>query len=88
MTNSPSTVYGPVKSWRVGRSLGIDLIRDTSACSFRCVYCQLGKILEWSGERRPFVTTEEVIQDLKESAWRSADVVTFSGNGEPTLSRP
>lgn len=85
MATRPSTVYGPVQSWRVGRSLGIDLIRDTSVCSFQCVYCQLGQILEWTGERRQFVPTAEVMRDLQASNWQEADVITFSGNGEPTL---
>ena len=43
-----STVYGPIPSWRVGESLGIDLIRDNSVCSFNCVYCQLGYIQDIS----------------------------------------
>lgn len=85
MTNRPSTVYGPVQSWRVGRSLGIDLIRDTSACSFQCVYCQLGKIQQWAGVRRQWVPTADVLEDLKQSDWQNADIITFSGNGEPTL---
>lgn len=80
-----STVYGPVKSWRVGNSLGIDLLFVNSICSFRCIYCQLGKINEHTLERRVFVPTEKVLADLKASPWQEADVITFSGNGEPTL---
>lgn len=80
-----STVYGPVHSWRVGVSLGIDLLYVNSICSFRCIYCQLGKINEHTMERNVFVPTERVMADLQASAWQQADVITFSGNGEPTL---
>lgn len=82
-----STVYGPIESWRLGRSLGIDLLFVNSICSFRCVYCQLGKINEHTDQRSEFVPTRQVIADLHKSDWRSADVVTFSGSGEPTLAK-
>lgn len=80
-----STVYGPIPSWRVGDSLGIDLIRDNSVCSFNCVYCQLGYIQDITNQRREFVSTETVLNDFKESNWQQADIITYSGNGEPTL---
>ena len=80
-----STVYGPVDSWRVGRSLGVDLLCVDSVCSFRCVYCQLGRINVHTGERRVYVPTGRVLEDLKASDWRKADAVTLSGSGEPTL---
>lgn len=80
-----STVYGPVDSWRLGRSLGIDLLCVDSICSFDCVYCQLGKIDVLTSERSIFVTTEKILDDLQRSDWQTADVVTFSGSGEPTL---
>ncbi len=83
--NSVSSVYGPVNSWRLGRSLGVDLLCVNSICSFRCNYCQLGKINVHTAERRIYVSTEKVVADLKASRWRNADVVTFSGSGEPTL---
>ncbi len=79
------TVYGPVKSWRVGLSLGIDLLYTDSICNFRCIYCQLGKINILTNERKVYVSTEQVLQDLEESDWERADIVTFSGSGEPTL---
>lgn len=80
-----STVYGPVNSWRFGRSLGIDLIRDLSTCSFNCIYCQLGDIQKKTAERQLFIPTEQVLADLERSAWQEADIITFSGSGEPTL---
>ena len=86
MSNLPtSTIYGPVKSWRVGQSLGVDLLFKTSICSFRCIYCQLGKIEVPTRERQIYVPTEKVLADLEASDWRSADVITLSGSGEPTL---
>ena len=83
--NYPSTVYGPVRSWRVGASLGVDLLCVNSICSFRCNYCQLGKTNLHTLERKVYVPTRRVLSDLRRSAWPSADVVTFSGSGEPTL---
>lgn len=84
-TISGSSVYGPVKSWRVGSSLGVDLLLVDSICSFRCIYCQLGRINVHTSERRIFVQTERIMADLAVSDWRSADVITLSGSGEPTL---
>ena len=80
-----STVYGPVNSWRVGRSLGVDLLCVDSVCSFRCVYCQLGRINVHTSERRLYVPAARVLEDLGAADWRGADVVTLSGSGEPTL---
>jgi len=80
-----STVYGPVRSWRFGWSLGIDLILETSTCSFDCAYCQLGPIQDVTLERRLFVRTTRVVTDLRDQGWDDSDVVTFSGSGEPTL---
>jgi wyosine [tRNA(Phe)-imidazoG37] synthetase (radical SAM superfamily) len=80
-----SSVYGPVRSWRVGSSLGIDLLLIDSICSFNCSYCQLGNIQVRTRTRSLFVPTEKVMADLEKSAWREASVVTFSGSGEPTL---
>lgn len=80
-----STVYGPVKSWRVGNSLGIDPILKRSTCSFNCIYCQLGSIQRVTLQRQAFVTTEQVVEDFAASDWTSADVITYSGSGEPTL---
>ena len=86
MTNAiPSTIYGPVQSWRLGRSLGVDLLFVDSICSFECVYCQLGKINRVTNEREIFVSTAKVLEDLQNSDWQTADVITFSGSGEPTL---
>lgn len=86
-TNSPalSTVYGPTKSWRYGLSLGVDLLFVNSICSFKCIYCQLGKINLHTNERKIYVPTKKVMADLEKSSWQESDVITFSGSGEPTL---
>ncbi|MDH3493911.1 MAG: radical SAM protein, partial [Acidobacteriota bacterium] len=81
----PSSIYGPVDSWRLGKSLGVDVLCVDSICSFECVYCQLGKINRVTLDRDIFVTTEEILEDLAETNWKDADVITFSGSGEPTL---
>lgn len=84
-------VYGPVRSWRSGTSLGIDPIGDISTCSFNCVYCQLGKIQKITTESRVYVPTEFILEDLKELEqkgefkYEDLDVITFAGSGEPTL---
>ena len=81
-----SSVYGPVHSWRFGRSLGIDLIGSTPTCSYNCVYCQLGEIDKHTIQRQIYVPTEQVVQDLRATnPWEPIDVLTFSGHGEPTL---
>lgn len=83
----PNSIYGPVESWRLGKSLGVDMLCVDSICSFECVYCQLGQINRLTKKREIFVSTEKVLQDLKNSDWQTADVLTFSGSGEPTLAK-
>ncbi len=80
-----SATYGPVKSWRFGQSLGIDLIGTTSVCSYNCLYCQLGSIEKMTRDRALFVPTAQVVEELAGREWDAVDVVTFSGSGEPTL---
>lgn len=80
-----SSVYGPVHSWRVGSSLGVDLLLQTSTCSFNCIYCQLGDIQLKTAERKIYVPTAQLEHDLRRSRWEEADIITFSGSGEPTL---
>jgi wyosine [tRNA(Phe)-imidazoG37] synthetase (radical SAM superfamily) len=83
-----SSVYGPVNSWRFGRSLGIDPIGVVSSCTFNCVYCQLGNIQQKTTERQIFVPTAQILGQLQAIApwqYQDIDVVTLSGSGEPTL---
>lgn len=79
------SVYGPVKSWRFGRSLGIDPIGEVSTCSFNCAYCQLGEIEHTTSDRQLFIPTEQILQDLQPFAPWDVDAITLSGSGEPTL---
>ncbi len=81
-----SIIYGPVPSWRLGKSLGVDLLatRD-KVCSFDCVYCQLGRTSHFLVERRSFVTIAQLARELATVRDVVADYVTFSGMGEPTL---
>lgn len=88
MTAQPPSfcsVYGPVPSWRFGRSLGIDPIGPVSTCSFNCAYCQLGEIQRQTLQRQIFMPTQQIRQDLQAFAPWEVDVVTLSGSGEPTL---
>jgi len=81
-----SIIYGPVPSWRLGRSLGIDLLcAPGKTCSFDCVYCQLGKTTNPTIERGEFVSIGKLTKELEEIKDIAADYVTFSGAGEPTL---
>ncbi|MFC1912002.1 radical SAM protein [Chloroflexota bacterium] len=79
-------IYGPVPSWRLGRSLGIDLLSTQGkTCSFDCTYCQLGKTIHPLVERKEFVTIPRLVLELKRVRGIPADYATFSGVGEPTL---
>ena len=88
-----STVYGPVPSWRFGRSLGVDVIAPPKKCTFNCIYCQLGKtkihVSTPEMLNEPLVILDEVSSDLddvlKRIDLKTVDIVTFSGSGEPTL---
>ena len=80
-------LYGPVSSWRLGSSLGIDPISTTGKiCSFDCLYCQLGSGAAYTRKRRLYVPTEEIIKEIEQLPKDLAiDYFTFSGRGEPTL---
>jgi wyosine [tRNA(Phe)-imidazoG37] synthetase (radical SAM superfamily) len=81
-----SIVYGPVPSWRLGRSLGIDLISaQGKTCTFDCVYCQLGRTTCSTDQRQVFVETEQLRAELAALPPVEVDYVTFSGTGEPAL---
>ncbi len=81
-----SIIYGPVPSWRLGKSLGIDpLCAPGKTCSFDCVYCQLGRTTNRTTERREFISMAKLSKELKEVRGIKADYATFSGTGEPTL---
>lgn len=84
-------VFGPIKSRRLGKSLGINLMPEIGKiCSFDCIYCECG----WNPEKKNIgrlpkkEVFEKVLEDrLKELVGTEdePDSITFSGNGEPTL---
>jgi len=81
-----SVLYGPVPSWRLGRSLGVDLVSAKGkTCTFDCVYCQLGRTTCFTDERKVSVETEQLWHELADLPPMVVDYVTFSGTGEPTL---
>lgn len=81
-----SIIYGPVPSWRFGRSLGVDAICSRKKiCSFDCTYCQLGRTGDLTTERKEYVSYSKMCTALKEADKSTTDVITFSGTGEPTL---
>ena len=83
-----SIVYGPIRSRRLGVSLGMNLMPTTAKlCTFDCVYCECG----WNQPvSHPVLPTREQVREALAShlitlSPNSIDVITFSGNGEPTL---
>jgi len=81
-------IYGPVPSWRLGSSLGIDPISDREKiCTFDCVYCQLGRTYNFAFQRKIFVPVNEIIDEINSLPYIEIDYITFSGRGEPTLAK-
>ncbi len=79
-------IYGPVYSFRLGNSLGIDLLsQGDKICSFDCIYCQQGKTRERTTKRKLYVPAEEVLAELELLPEAEFDYITFSGRGEPSL---
>jgi wyosine [tRNA(Phe)-imidazoG37] synthetase (radical SAM superfamily) len=81
-------VYGPVASRRLGFSLGVDII-PFKTCSLDCVYCQLGSTGKTTTRRGSWFPPDEILAQIKRAvdSGQRIDVITFSGSGEPTLSR-
>lgn len=87
----PSPIFGPIKSRRLGISLGVNLLpADGKICTFDCIYCECG----FNSERRPkrripqrHEVTDALEMKLAEMKADGAlpDVITFAGNGEPTV---
>jgi wyosine [tRNA(Phe)-imidazoG37] synthetase (radical SAM superfamily) len=85
-------IFGPVKSRRLGVSLGINLLpTNVKVCSFDCIYCECGRNPKQYEEKAVLPSRAEVQQKLKEKLREMKsenllpDVITFAGNGEPTL---
>lgn len=87
----PSPIFGPVKSRRLGISLGINLLpADGKVCTFDCIYCECGLNAERKS-KGVLPTREEVATALEKrlvemgASGELPDVLTFAGNGEPTV---
>ncbi|HET9570460.1 MAG TPA: radical SAM protein [Bacteroidales bacterium] len=83
-------IFGPIKSRRLGVSLGINLLPISGkVCSFDCLYCECGLNEAFRGGRLP--KTAEVLEALETKLATMKkehivpDVITFAGNGEPTM---
>ena len=84
-------IFGPVRSRRLGLSLGVNLLPvESKLCTFDCIYCECG----WNGDhlgKRRFNSREDVRNMLREVLSKMVqdgtppDVITFAGNGEPTM---
>ena len=84
-------IFGPIRSRRLGLSLGVNLLPiESKLCSFDCIYCECGWNDEHPGKRR-FNSRDDVREMLAQTLERMVadgtppDVITFAGNGEPTL---
>lgn len=85
-------IFGPVKSRRLGISLGVNLLpTDSKVCSFDCIYCECGWTPRKREQKAILPTRVEVQQRMEEKLTEMIgknelpDVITFAGNGEPTL---
>jgi Fe-S oxidoreductases len=83
-------IFGPIQSRRLGLSLGVNLLPvDAKICSFNCIYCECG--FNTTMQESPIPTREQVRETLDAklqemvNAGQIPDVITFAGNGEPTL---
>ena len=85
------TVFGPIKSRRLGNSLGINLLpREGKICNFDCIYCECGWNKDGRGDTR-IPSAAQVRSALEDKLTAllldgtRVDSITFSGDGEPTL---
>ncbi|NSW93558.1 MAG: radical SAM protein [Bacteroidales bacterium] len=85
-------VFGPVKSRRLGVSLGINLLpSDRKICNFNCIYCECGWTCSTEIKKSSLPRRKEIYEalghrlQLMKEAGEPPDVITFAGNGEPTL---
>ena len=83
-------IFGPIHSRRLGLSLGINLLPvDCKLCSFNCIYCECGWTLggqkpRFNDKKAVLAMLEGVLGDMV-AAGTPPDVLTFAGNGEPTM---
>ncbi|MGA1826159.1 MAG: radical SAM protein [bacterium] len=82
-----SSLFGPVPSRRLGKSLGIDCV-PYKTCSFNCIYCELGPTNICTTERSAYLKPDIVCKELQmrlEELKGDVDFITLAGSGEPTL---
>lgn len=84
-------IFGPIRSRRLGLSLGVNLLPiHSKLCNFDCIYCECGWNADNATSRR-FNSREQVHSRLEEVLSQMVadstppDVITFAGNGEPTM---
>ena len=84
-------VFGPIHSRRLGISLGMNILPyDGKVCSFDCIYCECGYNKDFR-TKTPLPTRENTKAALEykllqlQAEGVKPDVITFAGNGEPTL---
>jgi len=79
-------LFGPVRSRRLGRSLGIDLVPG-NCCSLNCVYCECGTTIHITAKRGEYAPLSKIRQELDHylRIKRDIDYITLGGTGEPTL---
>lgn len=85
-------IYGPVRSRRLGNSLGINILPvNGKLCNFNCVYCQYGsthgtweKLLQSDSWPSKEIVLSELENSLR-SRESAPDYLTLAGNGEPTI---
>lgn len=85
-------IFGPVRSRRLGLSLGINLLpAHKKHCSFNCIYCECGWTPPLSDDPLIFPGRDLVSRYLERSLTSMVeeeylpDALTYAGNGEPTL---
>ncbi len=81
-------VFGPLPSRRLGQSLGVDPL-PLKVCNWNCIYCQLGRTVPLTNERREYFPRETILAEVREALASqkpgAIDWVTLVGSGETTL---
>ncbi len=80
-------LFGPVRSRRLGRSLGIDLVPGR-LCTYDCIYCEIGVRKVRTCRRQAYAPVAAVLAETRDFLARvpdGADVLTITASGEPTL---
>ena len=91
MLHFDEIVFGPIRSRRLGSSLGVNVLPTKGKlCNFDCVYCECGWNKDGLSDKRfpRLAEVKEALQRKLETLSQEGmevDSITFSGNGEPTL---